>query len=103
MRKILHSLVIVLLCMLPNLFFGQQTTTVGQQTTSSLSTGVPGACGNTVGPNFISSTASAGNPSVQNGTNVIGNIYSNTMCGLDFTQASQRLGKRFTPQGINQP
>ncbi len=97
MKKRLHSLVIIFLCLLPNLFFGQQQAT-------SPSIGVPGACGNIgTGPTTLTSVSRGTGPSVQNGVNSIGNIYSQTKCGLNFTSASQRLGKRFTPQGINQP
>jgi gliding motility-associated-like protein len=33
----------------------------------------------------------------------MGTIYNNTACGLNWTSASQRLGKRFSPAGVNQP
>src|SRR5438128_1933899 len=43
------------------------------------------------------------NPNPQNGNGTLGNYWSLTKCGLNFTAASQRLGKRFSPAGVNQP
>ena len=62
--------------------------------------GVPGACGY---PNNNTAVQHSGPQSPQNGNGTIGVIYDQQKCGLDYTAASQRLGKRFTPQGINQP
>ncbi|MBI3509421.1 MAG: T9SS type A sorting domain-containing protein [Bacteroidetes bacterium] len=45
----------------------------------------------------------AANNSVQNGNATLGMIYDTTACGLNFQQASLRLGQRFTPAGITQP
>jgi len=39
----------------------------------------------------------------QNGNNALGNIYSNTACGLNYAQATNRLGQRFQPVGVAQP
>jgi gliding motility-associated-like protein len=89
---------------LPLFSFGQQvnTTTIGCP-------GVPGACGAGMHSNAQPQPTSA-LPAVQtvpntpqNGNNTLGNIYSNTACGLNWTSASQRLGKRFSPAGVNQP
>ena len=62
--------------------------------------GVPGACGYT---NTTQSVQRSGPQSPQNGNGTLGVIFDMQKCGLDYTSASQRLGKRFTPQGINQP
>jgi gliding motility-associated-like protein len=37
------------------------------------------------------------------GNQTLGNSYSLTTCGLNFTSASQRLGQRFSPPGVSQP
>jgi gliding motility-associated-like protein len=55
-------------------------------------------------PNLPAVTSNPSSPnSPQNGNGVLGNIYSMTACGLNYSQASQRLGRRFTPQGVLQP
>lgn len=41
--------------------------------------------------------------SPQNGNNTLGNIYSNSQCGLNYATASERLGQRFAPVGVPQP
>jgi hypothetical protein len=38
-----------------------------------------------------------------NGNDTLNRIYSNTACGLNYTQSTVRLGQRFTPIGIAQP
>jgi hypothetical protein len=43
------------------------------------------------------------NPTVQNGNGVLGTVYDSTACGLNYTQASVKLGQRFSPVGIPQP
>lgn len=58
--------------------------------------GTPGACGNSV-------QRHSGNLTPQDGSGTLGNSYSATMCGLNFTTASNRLGQRFTPVGVAQP
>ncbi len=62
--------------------------------------GVPGACGyvpnQTVAPN-------SPNPTPQNGNGSLGQIYSFTKCGLNFSTASQRLGRRGSLAGVLQP
>jgi len=69
--------------------------------------GVPGACGYQHTTNTPPSNAHVGgpnsNPTPQNGNHALGQIYSNSACGLNFATASQRLGKRFSPAGVNQP
>src|SRR5688572_4578228 len=79
----------------------QQTSTQTQAQSRAVNCpGVPGACG-----------YPAGNPSVQhggpqtpqNGNGTLGVIFDMQKCGLDFAHASQRLGKRFSPVGVNQP
>lgn len=62
--------------------------------------GVPGACGYN---SNNQSVQHSGPQSPQNGNGTLGVIFDMQKCGLDYTAASQRLGKRFTPQGINQP
>lgn len=62
--------------------------------------GVPGACGY---PANNQAVQHSGPQSPQNGNGTLGVIFDMQKCGLDYTSASQRLGKRFTPQGINQP
>jgi gliding motility-associated-like protein len=62
--------------------------------------GVPGACGYA---NTTPSVQSNGPQSPQNGNGTLGVIFDMQKCGLNYASASQRLGKRFTPQGINQP
>ncbi len=63
--------------------------------------GVPGACGYA---NTTPSVQSSGGPQTpQNGNGTLGLIFDMQKCGLDYTAATHRLGKRFTPQGINQP
>ncbi len=70
------------------------------QTRSNNCPGVPGACGY---PANNQAVQHSGPQSPQNGNGTLGVIYDQQKCGLDYTSASQRLGKRFTPQGINQP
>lgn len=38
-----------------------------------------------------------------NGNDTLNRIYANTACGLNYTQASVRLGQRFLPVGLTQP
>lgn len=40
---------------------------------------------------------------VQNGNGTLGQIYTQSKCGLNYTAVSQRLGQRFTPAGVAQP
>ncbi|CAN5377205.1 hypothetical protein BH09BAC5_BH09BAC5_24350 [soil metagenome] len=42
-------------------------------------------------------------PTVQNGNNFLGSIYDSTACGLNYTQASLKLGQRGTIGGVLQP
>ncbi len=74
------------------------------KTNSTNCPGVPGACGY---PSTTTNPAARSGPnnnqSPQNGNGTLGVIYDQAKCGLDFTSASQRLGKRFSPAGINQP
>jgi gliding motility-associated-like protein len=58
---------------------------------------VPGACGNP------SVQHSGGTQSPQDGSGTLGNIFSMSKCGLNYSVQSQRLGQRFTPQGVAQP
>ncbi|MEO5642878.1 MAG: PKD domain-containing protein [Bacteroidia bacterium] len=74
-----------------------------QQQVSSRSTncpGVPGACGYV--PNH-SAMHTGPAPTPQNGNGTLGLVYTNTACGLNYAVASRVLGKRFSPQGVNQP
>lgn len=73
-----------------------------QNNSSTNCPGVPGACGYTnTNQNVQRSGGPA--PAPQNGNGTLGVIFDMQKCGLDYTHASQRLGKRFTPAGINQP
>ncbi|GAB4131787.1 MAG: hypothetical protein Fur0041_02490 [Bacteroidia bacterium] len=70
--------------------------------------GVLGACGyqNAMpanNPNNLPAANSGPNPSPQNGNGTLGVIYDVAKCGLDYTTASQRLGKRGSLAGVNQP
>lgn len=73
-----------------------------QNTPATNCPGVPGACGYT-NTNQSIQRSGPNNPSPTNGNGTLGVIYDQQKCGLDFTSASQRLGKRFSPQGVNQP
>lgn len=63
--------------------------------------GVPGACGYTSGNQSVQRGPQ--NPAPQDGNGTLGVIYDQQLCGLDYTAASQRIGQRFTPQGVPQP
>ncbi len=43
------------------------------------------------------------NPTVQDGNGVLGFLYDSTACGLNYTQASVKLGQRFPNPGVLQP
>jgi large repetitive protein len=96
MRQTLRSLVWSFLCIVPALAFAQ-----APQTRTDCP-GVPGACGYPANSNANARTISPPQ-SPQNGNGTLGVIYDQAKCGLDWTAASQRLGKRFTPAGVNQP
>ena len=54
--------------------------------------------------NPSASRASAGGTVVvQNGNGVLGSVYSQSKCGLNYASASQRIGQRFSPAGVAQP
>ncbi|MCU0433034.1 MAG: PKD domain-containing protein [Bacteroidia bacterium] len=72
-----------------------------QQTRTTSGPGIPGLQGYPATP--PQARNGPGNPAPQNGNGTLGQIYNFTKCGLGFTQASQRLGQRFTPQGVLQP
>jgi gliding motility-associated-like protein len=97
MKPQLRHFILFALFLMPFVAFGQQvmTTNVGCP-------GVPGACGSGMhsGPAITSHTV----PNTpQNGNGTLGNTYSLTACGLNYSQASQRLGQRFSPAGVPQP
>ncbi len=97
MRPSLRQFILFVLLVLPAFLFAQQAASPNVN-----APGVPGACGYTA----TSSTQTAihgPNPTPQNGNGTLGNIYSQTACGLNFSSASQRLGQRFTPIGVPQP
>jgi gliding motility-associated-like protein len=71
-----------------------------QQPTRSDCPGVPGACGYTADPSTLHSGPT---PTPQNGNGTLGLVYTNTACGLNYATAAKVLGKRFSPQGVNQP
>ncbi len=64
--------------------------------------GVPGACGYPANNQNIQRSG-PNNPTPQNGNGTLGVIFDMQKCGLDFATASNRMGKRFTPVGVNQP
>ncbi|GAB4131781.1 MAG: hypothetical protein Fur0041_02480 [Bacteroidia bacterium] len=43
------------------------------------------------------------NPSPADGSTVLGPTYQLSECGLNYTTASNKLGQRFSPQGVPQP
>jgi gliding motility-associated-like protein len=94
MRKFLRFLFVTVSIVAANNSFAQSSTGCP---------GVPGACGygntSTTNPSVLHST----NPNPQNGNGTLGNIYSASQCGLNFSTASQRLGQRFSPIGVAQP
>lgn len=49
--------------------------------------------------------ARTSNPAMtpQNGNDTLNNVYANTQCGLNYTQATQRLGQRSNLNGVPQP
>ncbi|MFM2016903.1 MAG: hypothetical protein RL007_559 [Bacteroidota bacterium] len=63
--------------------------------------GVPGACGYPNNPSVQS--VGPQNPTPQNGNGTLGVIYDMQKCGLDYTSASQRLGRRGSLAGVLQP
>ncbi len=76
-------------------FLGFSTQNFAQTTAP----GVPGACGY---PNTNRVMATTPN-TPQDGTGTLGNIYTESKCGLNFLQVSNRIGQRFTPAGVPQP
>lgn len=58
-------------------------------------------------PDFVSGNLTDKNTTIQNGSGIIATSYTNTACGLNFTQASVRLNQRLfsiAPQtGVPQP
>jgi gliding motility-associated-like protein len=97
MKHDLRSFLLFLL-LLPPFFSAAQA----QTSPSTNCPGVFGACGYPAStPN--SRAAGPANPAPLNGNGTLGVIYDNSACGLDFTSASNRMGKRFTPAGVNQP
>lgn len=80
-----------------------------QQATSSTAQhnqpchGVPGACGGSGTHNILAAAHTGPVVTPQNGNGTLGNSYNFSKCGLNFTQASQRLGQRFSPAGVAQP
>jgi len=96
----------LLFAVLPFFVFAQQNTTVqhsnGIEQRALDCPGVPGACG--YPQQQVNQSNQRGGPQApQNGNGSLGVIFDLQKCGLDFTHASQRLGKRFTPAGVNQP
>ncbi|MCC7301156.1 MAG: gliding motility-associated C-terminal domain-containing protein [Bacteroidia bacterium] len=73
------------------------------QNTTSNNTSTPdefpplGTCSFTPAPNQHYT------PSPQNGNGSLGQIFNMSKCGLNYTQATQRLGKRGSLAGVNQP
>jgi large repetitive protein len=94
MKQTLRFFILVAVCMLAISHLAAQ-----QQTRSSVNPVVPGTSG------YLAQQQARGpgNPTPQNGNGTLGQIYNFSKCGLNFTQASQRLGQRFTPVGVPQP
>lgn len=88
---------ILLVMFLPTVFLNGQT-----HNSSTNCPGVPGACGYPASSNN-SNQRSGPNQSPQNGNGTLGVIYDQARCGLDFTTASQRLGRRGSLNGVLQP
>lgn len=74
------------------------TTQIFAQQAAPSRPGVPGACGGQGNQRNISD-----NQSPQDGNGTLGNIFSMSKCGLNYTTVSHRLGQRFTPVGDPQP
>ncbi len=97
MRKQLLNSILFALLLLPIFSIGQQLPT--RSTTDC--PGVPGACGYT--GDSTNAIARSGPQTPQNGNGTLGVCFSMTKCGLDFTSASQRLGRRGSLAGVLQP
>lgn len=53
--------------------------------------------------NDLNAQRNSNPPSPQNGNATLGTIFDTTMCGLNYTQASLKLGQRLNPTGVAQP
>lgn len=62
----------------------------------SISSGIPGACGNP-------SVAHTVPPTPQDGSGTMGMTYNQTLCGLTYVQASQMITTRYSPPGTGYP
>jgi large repetitive protein len=95
MRQTLRYFILFVALLTAHPLFSQQ------QTRTTNGPAIPGL------PGYLTAQPQApngpSNPTPQNGNGTLGQIYNFTKCGLGFTQASQRLGQRFTPQGVPQP
>ena len=92
----LRPTVIVLLLLISSWLHGQQQLSARTNDCP----GVPGACG------YVANQAALRTgpaPTPQNGNGTLGQVYTNTACGLDYAIASRVLGQRFSPQGVLQP
>jgi gliding motility-associated-like protein len=92
MKRFLYLFGIVILLTFSASSFAQSTAT---------NQSVPGAGG--YPPANDSNQRSNGNLSPLDGTGTLGNSFSMTRCGLNFVSISNKLGQRFSPQGIPQP
>ncbi len=72
-----------------------------QQATTTNCPGIPGACGYPANSNNQRNGGPPQNP--QNGNQTLGQIYNFSKCGLNFSTASQRLGRRGSLNGVLQP
>ncbi len=81
--------------------------TIGEAQTYTLNPYMPGTTCSTCLANFTNynnnNPKGGGNNSVMNGSGSIGNSYMATACGLNYTMGKVKLGKRFSPAGVNQP
>jgi gliding motility-associated-like protein len=97
MLKVLRFFIVAISIIASTNLWSQQNVTAGKNCP-----GVPGACGFPATSTQDQRT-NPGNQQPQNGNGTLGVIYNQMRCGLNYTSASQRLGKRFTPAGVTQP
>ena len=98
MKHPLRHFVFSLLCVL---FFSGTLISQNASQAARNCPGIPGACG--YPSQNQNHSPSVPNPAPQNGNGTLGVIFDMQKCGLNYAHASQRLGKRFSPAGINQP
>ena len=99
MKRLLKNLFFLFFLATPTIAFSQAIDRASYD-----STGIPGAC--SFSSNQINLRLTP-DPTPQNGNSSLGQIYNFTKCGLNFTQVSKKVGKRFgatcPPASPNQP